>query len=217
MLWVDKYDNSVQYIGMRVVSLLFFFSICLTCILSCKSVAREDRPYSYLTDNSKFILLHPEGIEQAMDMAQYISAEIRGRKFFINSWVKADENAIEMAFFNEFGASIGDLSYRDGIARFSSAVIPKAVLRSFKPEYIIADFQLCFYDPALLGKSLEDSGLVLEIEDGRRRILSGNEVIIEIKRTENTVSLENYLRKYSYTLEGDFLAILIDKIETQRI
>ena len=189
---------------MRLVNLLFFFPVCFTCILSCKSVAREDRPHTYLTDNSKFILLPPRGIEQAMDMAQYISAEFRGQSYFLNAWVKADENAMEMTFFYEMGASIGDLSYRDGAVHFSSAVFPRAVLRAFKPEYILADFQLCFYDPFLLGKALEDGGLVLEIQDGNRRILRGNEVIINIIKTGNTVRLENHLRGYAYTLEGDF-------------
>jgi hypothetical protein len=189
---------------MRAVSLLFFFPVCFTYILSCASVARDDLPYTYLTDSAKFILLPPRGIEQAMDMAQHISAEFRGQSFFFNAWIKADENAIEMSLFNEMGASIGYLSYMDGATHFSSAVFPKAVMRSFKPEYILADFQLCFYDPLLLGKSLEDSGLVLEIQDGGRRILNGNEVIIDIIKTENTVSLENHLRGYSYTLEGDF-------------
>jgi len=189
---------------MRAVNLLFFFPACFTCILSCASVARDDRPYTYLTDSAKFILLHPRGIEQAMDMAQHVSAEFRGQSYFFNAWIKADENAIEMSLFNEMGASIGDLSYRDGAAHFSSAVVPKSAMRSFKPEYILADFQLCFYDPSLLGRSLEDSGLVLEIQDGSRRILSGDEVIIEIIKTENTVRLENHLRGYVYTLEGDF-------------
>jgi len=189
---------------MRVVRLLFFLSVCFICILSCASVAKEDRPYTYLTDNSKFILLPPRGIDQAMDMAQYISAEYRGQNYFLNSWVKADENAIEMTWFNELGASIGDLSYRDGAVHFSSTVIPRSAMQYVKPEYILADFQLCFFDPFLLGKSLEDGDLVLEIQDGNRRILRGNEVIINIIKTGNTVRLENHLRGYAYTLEGDF-------------
>ena len=197
---------------MRVVNLLFFFSVCFTCILSCASssrqrqanVAGEDQLYIYLTDNSKFILLHPRGIERAMDMVQYISAEFGGQFYFLNAWVKADENAIEMTLFNEMGASIGDLSYRDGAVHFSSTVFPRSLMQSFKPEYILADFQLCFYDPFLLGKSLKDSGLVLEIQDGSRRILSGNKVIIEIMKMGDTVRLENHLRGYAYTLEGDF-------------
>jgi len=193
---------------MRAVNLLFFCLMCFTNILSCASVAREERLYTYLTDKSKFFLLPPEGIEQAMDMAQYTTAEFRDHNYFLITWVKADENAIEMTFFNELGASMGELSYRDGAVHFSSTVFPKSVIQSFKPEYIIADFQLCFFDPVLLGKSLEDSGLVLEIQDNSRRILSGNEVIIEIVKTANTVRLKNHLRGYAYTIaytiEGDF-------------
>jgi len=149
-----------------------------------------------------------------MDMAQFLSAEFGGQNYFFNAWVKADENEMEMTFFNELGASLGELSYRNGVVHFSSNIIPRSVLRSFKPEYFIADFQLCFYDPFLLDKSLKDSGLVLETTDGdsrhgdsrhgSRRILNGNEVIIEIEKTGNTVKLVNHLRKYSYTLEGDF-------------
>ena len=189
---------------MRVVKLLFFFSLCFTCILSCASVTGKGILHVDITDSSKFVLLPTTAIEQAMDMAQFLSAEFRGQNYFLNAWVKADEDSIEMIFFNELGASIGDISYRDGAVYFSSTVIPRSVIRSFKPEYIISDFQLCFYDPFLLDKSLEDGGLVLEIQDGRRRILSGNEIIIEIIKTENTVRLENHLRGYTYTLEGDF-------------
>jgi hypothetical protein len=189
---------------MRAMKLLFFFSVYIACIFSCTSVARKDILYVPLTDSSKFVLLPTEGIEQAIDMAQFVSAEFRGQNYFLNTWVKANENAMEMAFFNELGASIGELSYRNGAAHFSSTVLPSSVIKFFKPEYIIADFQLCFYDPVLLGKSLKDSGLILEIKDGNRRILNGNKVIIEIKKTENTVELVNHLRKYVYTLEGDF-------------
>ena len=193
---------------MRAAKFLFFFSIFVVCVLSCASVARtappKALPYVYLADSSRFVLLPPEGIEQAMDMAQFLSFEFRDRNFFLNAWVKANENAIEMTFFNELGANIGELSYRDGAVHFSSTVIPRVAMRSFQPEYIIADFQLSFFDPFLLSKSLKDSGLVLETEDGGRRVLSGNEVIIEIVKTENTVRLVNHLREYVLTLEGDF-------------
>ena len=141
-----------------------------------------------------------------MDMAQFLSAEFRGQIYFLNAWVKADENAIEMTLFNEFGASIGELSYTAGAVHFSSTVFPRIVLQYIRPEYIIADFQLCFYDPILLGNSLSDSGLVLETTDGdgSRRILNGNNVIIEIEKTGRAVKLVNHLRKYTYTLEGAF-------------
>jgi len=193
---------------MRVIK-FFFILICIVCFLSCAtrtgSVAKKELPYVNLTESTKFVLLPTEGIEQYMDMVQFLSADFRGQNYFFNAWVKADENAIDMIFFNEMGASLGELSYKDSVVDFSSNVIPGIAIRFFKPEYIIADFQLCFYDPLLLNKSLKDSGLVLEIiDDGSRRIFNGNDVIIEIKKTENTVELINHLHGYAYTMEGDF-------------
>ena len=189
---------------MRAMKLFLFFPACIVCILSCASAAKKNIQYVYITHNTKFVLLPTWEIEQAMDMAQFLSYEFRGQNYFLNAWVKANENAIEMAFFNELGVSIGELSYMDGIVHFSSAVFPSSVMQSFIPEYVIADFQLCFYDPFLLGRALKKSGLVLETNNGSRRILSGNEVIIEINKTGNTVRLVNHLRGYAYTLEGDF-------------
>jgi len=179
--------------------------VCGVCILSCASTAKKkDILYVNLTDSSRFVLLPTEGIEQNMDMLQFLSSEFMGRNIFFQAWVKADENVIEMMLFNELGASMGELSYRNGTINFSSAILPRTVMQLFNPVYIIADFQLCFYDPILLGRALEDSGLVLETNGSSRRILSGNDVIIEIEKTENTVELVNHLRKYTYVMEGDF-------------
>ena len=183
---------------------LFVFPVCVVFILSCASVTRRDTLYVNLTDSSRFVLLPPYGIEHNMDMPQFMSFEFSGQNYFINAWVIANENGIDMAFFSELGASVGELSYRNGEVLFSSAIFPVSFIRSFSPEYIIADFQLSFFDPILLGNSLRDNGLVLETRDGSRRILSGNEVIIEIRKTSNTVNLVNHLRGYSYTVEGDF-------------
>lgn len=194
----------------RSIKLLFLFlvyAVCAVetaCILSCKSVPKQNILFAELTDSAKFVLLPPEGIENDMDMVQSLSAKFGGQNYFFNSWVKADKNAIEMVLLNEMGAGMGEISYRSGEVNFSSTVIPKAAVRYIKPEFVIADFQLCFYDPFLLDKSLKDCGLVLEIRDDYRGILSGNELIIEIKKTPNTVELVNHLRGYAYTLEGDF-------------
>jgi len=134
-------------------------------------------------------------------MAQHISASYNRQSFYFSSWIFADENGIDISLFNELGAAMGELSYREGVVNLSSAVFPK----SLKPEYIVADFQLCFYDPELLGKALKDCGLVLETQNNNRRIYSGKNLIIEIEKTYGAVKLVNRLRGYSYTLEGEFL------------
>jgi hypothetical protein len=132
-------------------------------------------------------------------MAQRISASWQNKDYFFNAWVKADEAEIEMTLLNELGVSMGELSYRNGLVSFSSSIFPK----SMKPEYIVADFQLCFYNISALRQSLKDCGLSLETDGNIRRILNGKTVIIEIEKNQNTVRLVNILRGYAYTLEGD--------------
>ena len=179
------------------------FLLCgLTCLGSCATGAGsgKDLPYAYLTDTSRYILLPTGGIGESMDMAQYISASFRDSVFLFASWVKADETAIEITLLNEMGTNIGELSYRGGAIAFSSAVFPSSV----KPEYIIADFQLCFYRAPLLEKALRDCGLTMETSAAGRRVTRGKELIYEIEKNDGKIKLTNYLRGYTYTLEGDF-------------
>ena len=177
---------------------LFFIIICLSSCASLKEA--ENRPFAYITDTSKFILLPPGDIEIPMDAHQQISISYGPHNFVFNAWVKADETGLEMSLFNEMGASAGELSYRDGAVTLKSSVIPGFI----PPEFIVADFQLCFYDPVLLRQSLQKAGLDLETAGEDRRILKGKNVIIEVEKHEGLVKLVNHHRGYSYTLEGNF-------------
>jgi len=178
--------------------IIIIFFLCCSCV--SKVPARGDKFYVYLTDSAIFFLLPPKEIESSMDMAQRISASWQGRDYSFNAWVKADEAGMEMILLNELGANMGELSYMNGQVSFSSPVFPK----SLKPEYIIADFQLCFYNADTLRKALENCGLSLENTEDRRRIFQGKTLIIEIERGRNAVKLVNHLRGYAYTLEGSF-------------
>jgi len=175
-----------------IILFLFF------CSCASKAPVRENRPNVYLTNSSKYTLLPPYNIEKSLDTAQRISVSWQGRDYFLNAWVKADESGMEMTLLNELGAYMGELSYRDGLLSFSSPVIP----RSLKPEYIVADFQFCFYNAPALSQALEDCGLSFENTENSRRILNGKTVIIEIEKNQNTVKLVNHLIGYAYTLEG---------------
>jgi hypothetical protein len=139
-------------------------------------------------------------------MAQQISAVYSGRDYLFYAWVKADETGTVMAIFNSFGAGMGELSYREGMVSFSSPFFPP----SLKPEYIMADFQLCFYEIEAVSRALKGCGLGLETEKdgvgGReiRRISDGKKLIIEIEKTKTAIRYVNHLREYAYTLEGEF-------------
>jgi hypothetical protein len=178
------------------------FIIISFCLYSCASgaAARKNRPYVYLADSAKYMLLPPEGIEYPIDMFQHISASYQDNEYLLNAWVKADNSEIDMILLNELGTHIGELSYRDGAVSFSSSFFPK----SLKPEYIVADFQLCFYNALLLQRALKDCGLSFEYTEAYRLVLQGETVIIEIEKNSGQVRLVNKLRGYAYTLEGDF-------------
>jgi hypothetical protein len=176
--------------------------ILVLCFCSCtpRVPVKEGRLYIYLTGNSKYFLLPAGNIENSIDMAQRISASWQGKDYFFNTWVKANEAEIEMILLNELGVNMGELSYRDGLVSFSSPVFPQ----SLKPEYIVADFQFCFYSAPALRQALEDCGFSLETAGNSRRVLKGKTVIVEIEKSRNTIRLVNHLRGYAYTLEGDF-------------
>jgi hypothetical protein len=176
---------------------IILFLFCCSC--TPKTPIRENQ-LVYLTGKSKYRLLPPENIENSLDMAQYISASFKGMDYFLNAWVKADEAGMEITLLNELGAHMGEITYRDGHTSFSSPVFPS----SLKPEYIIADFQLCFYNAPALRQALENCGLSFEYTGNSRRILDGKTVVIEIEKNQNTVRLVNHLRGYTYTLEGNF-------------
>jgi hypothetical protein len=142
----------------------------------------------------------PGGCEKLMDMAQLISAFYGSQDIQFTAWVKADEAALDIIILNDIGVSMGELSYRDGAVLFTSSALPA----SLKPEYIIADFQLCFHNTDLLNLALDCCGLVLETDGTNRRILQKKKIIIEIEKNADKVIYKNYLRGYSYTLEGNF-------------
>jgi hypothetical protein len=178
--------------------IILLFLCCSSCASSAP--AKEDRLYIYLAGSSKYFLLPAGDIENSLDMAQRISAEWQGKDYTFNAWVIADKAGIELTLLNELGVSMGELSCRNGLVSFSSSIFPK----SLKPEYIIADFQLCFYNTAALRKAVESCGLSFETSGDSRRIFQGKTVIIEIEKRPDTVRLVNHLRGYAYTLEGDF-------------
>lgn len=190
----------------RLINLPALLISVLICLISCAGGPEAVKPaakkqfYAFLSDRAKYILLPPSEIEKPLDMPQLVSASYGGRDYYLNTWVKADETGIDMILFSELGANMGELSYRENAVSFSSPVFPQ----SLKPEYIVADFQLCFYNAAALERALFDAGLVLEIAGTSRRIFNGKNLVMEIEKKPDAVKLVNYLRGYSYTLEGDF-------------
>jgi hypothetical protein len=184
-------------------------AVILLCLVSCATTAKSS-PFSpvYVTDSAKYTLLPPSEIEKPLDGQQQITGSYGNQAFVMDAWVQADENEVNIALFNSFGVDMGELSFWEDGVSFSSTVFPPAL----KAEYIAADVQFCFYRVDSLMAALKKCGLTLivEIHDGMdgwkevRKILSGKKELIEIEKTETTISYTNFLRGYAYTLRGAF-------------
>ncbi|MFP3089344.1 DUF3261 domain-containing protein [Treponema sp. TIM-1] len=184
---------------MRIGLLLLVF-----LLVSCVTPPPES-PYApvYLTKKAWYTLLPPGDIEVPMDLGQHITGTYGEQEFILDAWTEADENRVTMAFFNTLGVSMGDLSFNEGGLFFSSAFLPPQI----SAEYILADFQFCFYRAEAVAKALKRAGLTFTVEkavDGTgevRTIYEGNTRIIRIEKGISTVVYTNYFRRYAYTLE----------------
>jgi hypothetical protein len=189
----------------RTKGVSFFILLCLS---SCATSPIEGSVFApvYVTNASKYVILAPDAIEKNLDMAQQISGFFGDQEWVMNGWVRADQDGIAIALFNALGGSLGDLSYRTGALSFSSPLFPS----SFKAEYLVADFQFCFYRVDALKAALGKLKLDVEIQDGSdlireiRRIRDKKKVIIEIEKSSGALKYTNFLRGYGYTLLGDF-------------
>ncbi|GHV28170.1 hypothetical protein AGMMS4952_11180 [Spirochaetia bacterium] len=190
---------------------LFAQPLFFLCLVSC-ATNHDSSPYSpvYVTGKARYVLLPPSNIEMPLDMAQQVTGRYGKQEFVLDAWVKADERGITIALFNALGADMGQLSFDDAGISFVSSFFPP----SLKPEYIAADFQFCFYRVDALVRALKDSGLTMVVaiydsvtpEGGKevRTIYSGRKRIIEIVKTRKLIQYTNFLRDYSYTLQGAF-------------
>lgn len=182
----------------------------LLCGASCATRPKAS-PYGpvYVTDRSKYTLLPPSDIEAPLDMPQQIRGRYGIQEFVMDAWALADERGIDLTLLNSFGAGMGELRFSEGELSFSSTLLPPLV----KPEYIVADFQFCFYRIDALIPALKACGLQLvaeqrlTVDEGCseiRTISEGKKIIIEIEKTSTAVRYRNHLRDYAYILGGVF-------------
>jgi hypothetical protein len=177
--------------------------LVLLLSLSCATAQRREvfEPVQ-VSSRVVFRLLPPGDIEKPLDMAQSMSGNSGEILFTLNCWVRADATGIFMNFFNEMGADMGELEYTVEGLSFFSPYVPK----NFKAEYLIADFQFCFYNFEALASGLGGLKLERELSGGieLRRIYEGDRLLIEIEKSPSHVRYDNRLRSYTYMITGDF-------------
>lgn len=174
-----------------LITLLFF---------SCKSSPKtEGVAFSpvYITNSKKYYLISPENVKIPFEKQILLDADFGKNSFSCLSYLKADSEELYINLFTEFGASLGELYFNGTEVSLNSNAFPK----NLKPEYIIADLQFAFYDFDEIKNSLEQINLSFEKTENSKIIKDKSKIIEKITTEKNSTIIENFLRKYKYTLQ----------------
>jgi hypothetical protein len=188
----------------RWIGLLLGVSILLLC--SCTKASRGGHLESpvYLTDTQRIYLLPPSAMGTPVDGAQRIEAIHNGETSLFEAWVMANDTILSVTLFGSMGATIAEVNYTSDSLFFSSRIMDT---EKIKPQYIIADFQLCFYETEKVRKVIEASHLEFEEtiqgDESRRIISTEGKKIITIERNKNEIHLTNHLRGYEYRIHSE--------------
>ena len=210
--------------GIRSAALLC--SVLLLCT-SCASFSGSKRhqgsartaaiPAVYITDTKAVSLLPPSAMAGSLDGIQLFTGSYGTQRFSFQAYTRADGEGISMTLLNEMGITLATFSYSKDGTNFQSAYLPDSI----RAEYMLMDFQNCYYDADALRDHYAAAGLrfACSREAGReyRRIFDGGhagsrqdgtdgplhliEEIIREKTAEGErLTIQNSLRSYRYEL-----------------
>ena len=159
----------------------------------------------FYSDGRAVSLLPTSAMTLRIDMPQriegnFVKPDGSNDSFEADSWVRANDSVLSITLFTGFGTTLGEITYARDSVKAESSVMDVAKL---KTEYLVADFQICFYPFDALRKNFEQAGFTFsETRSGDAdfvRTLSDNgKTILTARKSGREIHLENVLRRYSY-------------------
>jgi hypothetical protein len=155
----------------------------------------------WLTDARQISILPVAALGGRLETRQLIQGIYKGQSYAMDVVIDADAGHFSLIALNGFGTQIFDLEYDAAGLRYESGL----PIGKLKPEYLMADFQLCYFPAGALRGMLEAAGLGFDQEGQgtrwRRTVRDGAAAIIEIERTGSELNYRNLLRGYSYHIQ----------------
>lgn len=161
----------------------------------------------YYSDDRSVSLLPTSAMTQGIDMPQRIEGKYEksdgsSDSFEADSWVRANDSVLSITLFTGFGTTLGEITYSRDSVKAESSVMNVTKL---KTEYLIADFQICFYPFEALRKNFEQAGFTFTENlsgagnaDFVRTLSENGKVILTATKKGPDINLVNELRHYSY-------------------
>ena len=198
--------------------------VCAAFFASCHhALVRPNSTAIYYSDSKYINLLPTTSMDRSIDGIQHLDGtfsknptvqdaqeDSASNSFSGEVWVRANDSVLSITLMGSFGVTVAELTYANDSVSFASSAID---VEKMKPEYVLADFQACFYPYESLRENFEKSGFTFtesksagEQSSDFERILSDDgKVILRIIYKANEIDLINELRHYKYhiTLGSD--------------
>jgi len=171
-------------------------------LFACSSTIRTTTEVPvYITNSRAIYPLPPSDIKTPLDEAQLLEGTYGNQSFSLESWTIANDSLISISLFNSIGASFGSLFYSKDSLFFNSSFIKS---KQIKPQYIVTDFQLCFYKTEPLQKMYSKHGLLffekIQKDTIIRGVIDQKDTIIKITNNPEMTLFKNHLRNYEYRI-----------------
>ena len=161
----------------------------------------------FYSDGHAVSLLPTSSMTEGIDMPQriegrFVKPDGSTDSFEADSWVRANDSVLSITLFTGFGTTLGEITYARDSVKAESSVMDVAKI---KTEYLIADFQICFYPFDALRKNFEQAGYAFtETRSGAgntdyvRTLADNGKTLLTARKSGTEIHLENVLRGYSY-------------------
>ena len=192
--------------GCKMCHVLGLLLACALLLVSCsRSNVKPGTAPVYYSDSRSVALLPTSAMTEKLDMPQHLRGEFTQqdgsmKSFEGDSWVRANDSVLSIMLFSGFGTTIAEITYGKDSLHFESSVMD---VEKMKAEYVLADFQVCFYPYKALKDNFEAAGFVFEEARGPapdfvRTLKDGNTLVLTAQRKGKEITLVNNLRHYSY-------------------
>jgi hypothetical protein len=193
----------------KIISCLILLIVTVSCKTNVINRSNEIR----ISKSVKLTLCHPSTFKNTITVQQQLSGRYNNENYSMQSVVSIDKNELKMVCLSHSGQSLFSLIF-DG-QRLRGERTP-LISKKFKAEYMLMDFQFCYWPIEELknafGRTLSINEIFTEDKKAKvREIRHKNRLIIQIHYSE--VNPWSALVLYSNKLHGYRFKIRSKEIE----
>ena len=193
---------------LTVISFLFILALssCSTNVVE----NTDNRPLISLGNNLKLLLLPPITTNPPIGITQSVLIKHNDQQHQFLSKIEITNNSFKMVGLSPMGIKLFSIHSKGDFFIIDESLIADS---NFNIMYLLADLQLTYWPVKQLQQRLQPASAILKHSNSGRQLLYNNEVIIDIKFSNNTawnkqVTFHHLKRNYT---------VIIDTLSTDNL